>query len=36
MDSIECTIEYDPAAVEAFLHPPNSRKEQLFGAEKVL
>lgn len=36
MDSIECTIEYDPAAVEAFLHPPNSRQEQLFGAEKVL
>lgn len=24
MDSIECTIEYDPAVVEAFLHPPNS------------
>ena len=24
MDSIECTIEYDPAVVEALLHPPDS------------
>lgn len=36
MDSIKCTIEYDPAVVEALLHPPDSRQEQLFGAEKVL
>ena len=28
MDSIECTIEYDPAVVEAFLHPPNSGQER--------
>lgn len=25
MDSIECTIEYDPADVEAFLHPAQQR-----------
>ena len=40
MDSIECTIEYDPAVVEAFLHPPNSGQERAddgsFGDEKVL
>lgn len=40
MDSIEYTIEYDPAVVEAFLHPPNSRQERAddgsFGDEKVL
>lgn len=36
MDSIECTIEYAPAVVEAFLHPPDSGQEQPFGAEKVL
>ena len=30
------SIEYDPAVVEALLHPPDSRQEQLFGAEKVL
>lgn len=40
MDSIECTIEYDPAMVEAFLHPPNSGQERAddgsFGDEKVL
>jgi hypothetical protein len=40
MDSIECTIEYDPAVVEAFLHPPNSGQERAddgsFGNEKVL
>lgn len=39
MDSIECTIEYDPAVVEAF-HPPNSGQERAddgsFGDEKVL
>ena len=40
MDSIKCTIEYDPAVVEAFLHPPNSGQERAdngsFGDEKVL
>lgn len=40
MDSIECTIKYDPAVVETFLHPPNSGQERAddgsFGDEKVL
>lgn len=40
MDSIECTIEYDPAVIEAALHPPNSGQERaddgLSGDEKVL
>lgn len=40
MDSIECTIEYAPAVVEAFLHPPNSGQERAddgsFSDEKVL
>ena len=40
MDSIECTIEYGPAVVGAFLHPPNSGQERAddgsFGDEKVL
>lgn len=34
------SIEYDPAVVEAFLHPPNSGQERAddgsFGDEKVL
>lgn len=38
--TIECTIEYAPAVVEAFLHPPNSGQERAddgsFGDEKVL
>ena len=36
MDSIECTIEYDPAVVEAFLHPPNSGQERADDPEIVL
>ncbi len=35
MDSIECTIEYDPAVVEAFLHPPNSGQEWAAMARSV-
>lgn len=40
MDSIKCTIEYDPAVIAATLHPPNSGQERAddgsFGDEKVL
>ena len=36
MDEVWFTIEYDPAVVEAQLHPPNGGQEQPFGAEKVL
>lgn len=40
MDSIECTIGYDPAVIAATLHPPNSGQERAddgsFGDEKVL
>ena len=40
MDSIECTIEYDPAVGEAFLHLPDSGLQRdddgSFGDEKVL
>lgn len=34
---INCTLVYDPAAVQEILHPPDSGPEQEpFGAEKVL
>ena len=36
MDKIWFTFEYDPAAIEAALHPPDSGQEEPFGAEKVL
>lgn len=36
MEKIWFTFEYDPAVVEALLHPPDSGQEQPFGAEKVL
>ena len=36
MEKIWFTFEYDPAMVEAALHPPDSGQEQPFGAEKVL
>ena len=33
---MEFTFVYDPAMVEAALHPPDSGQEQPFSAEKVL
>lgn len=36
MEKIWFTFEYDPAVVEALLHPPDSGQEQPFSAEKVL
>lgn len=36
MDEIWFAFEYDPAVVEALLHPPDNGQEQLFDAEKVL
>lgn len=36
MEKIWFAFEYDPAVVEALLHPPDSGQEQPFGAEKVL
>lgn len=34
MEKIWFTFEYDPAVVEALLHPPDSGQEQPFVAEK--
>lgn len=36
VQDMEFTFVYDPAMVEAVLHPPDSGQEQPFGAEKVL
>lgn len=36
VQDMEFTFVYDPAMVEAALHPPDSGQEQPFGAEKVL
>ena len=33
---MDFAVVYDPAMVEAALHPPDSGHEQPFGAEKVL
>ena len=36
VQDMEFTFVYDPAMVEAALHPPDSGQEQPFSAEKVL
>lgn len=36
VQDMKFTFVYDPAMVEAALHPPDSGQEQPFGAEKVL
>lgn len=36
VQDMEFTFVYDPAVVEALLHPPDSGQEQPFSAEKVL
>ena len=36
VQDMKFTFVYDPAMVEAALHPPDSGQEQSFGAEKVL
>ena len=36
VQDMEFTFVYDPAMVEAALHPPDSGQEQPFSTEKVL
>lgn len=36
VQDMEFTIVYDPAMVEAALHPPDGGQEQPFSTEKVL